>query len=470
VSLEPITRAGCDQPANLGGIPVKSRKLVPVARFMRDNLRAALWQPVADARDRRGRRYAWLGLLNLLLLGMCVSARTLRDVERLGGQLVVRRSFGLGGAPSDTLLESVVRTLVPDTLRQVIRTQVLALHRSKRMEVDPAIGLSLVAIDGKCIGADRVRKHPSSTAMTPARRIQGAKRSPRGAKAVKAGRENLSVPDMPPGPDGKVHLVKVLRAVHVGSRVKPALDQLVLPEGRGESPLLRQFVRELVSAYGRSIVECISLDAAFAGQGNLEWLAVTGMDYIVAIKGNAGNLSRWLRKRMGGDSEEAPLGGWQVESQERRGGAIHRRRFARLLEHGDIWGGDYRQVWRVRQTVEREGVTTAVDDRLFITSLPGDRLTAAQCMAAIRAHWGIENDSNWSLDVAWREDTSAWVKMGVSRESLAVLRLLAYNLVRVLRHRVLKGPPKGHIPYRELFERIRDALVSPAALHAAGGL
>lgn len=153
---------------------------------------------------------------------------------------------------------------------------------------------------------------------------------------------------------------------------------------------------------------------------------------------------------------------------ERRNGAIHRRSFARLIEHGDCFDGDYEQIWRVCRTVERDGQVISTEDRLFVSNLRPDRLTDEQCLAAVRAHWGIENDSNWSLDVAWGEDSYTWVKMGVARETLGLLRCIAYNFVRVLRHRVLKGPAKGHIPFRELFERVRDSLVSPAVALTAG--
>jgi hypothetical protein len=362
-----------------------------------------------------------------------------------------------------------VRALTPEPLRAALRGHVRALHRSKRMQVDPAIGISLVAIDGKCLGADRVKKHPSSTGMTPAPRAKGAKRSPKRAKKVSAGKENLSVPDMPAGPDGKVYLLKALRAVHVASATKPALDQLVLPDGRGEAPFLVAFVAALLQAYGRSIVECVSIDAGFFSAANLNWLTAFNVPYIAAVKGNSGALYRRLRKTMGDDGMPNPDVPWTVERVEKRNGALHRRRFMRVVEHGDGLEGDYEQVWRVCRTVEQNGQITSTEDRLFISNLPPDRLTDQQCLAAVRAHWGIENDSNWSLDVAWGEDTHTWVKMGVARETLGLLRLLAYNLVRVLRHRVLKGPVKGHIPYRELFERVRDALVSPAVALTVGG-
>jgi hypothetical protein len=52
---------------------------------------------------------------------------------------------------------------------------------------------------------------------------------------------------------------------------------------------------------------------------------------------------------------------------------------------------------------------------LFIPSLPMNRLMPAQCLAASRAHWGIEDDGFWTLDTQWNEDTRAWVRHGRGR-------------------------------------------------------
>ncbi len=53
---------------------------------------------------------------------------------------------------------------------------------------------------------------------------------------------------MDPGPDGKVYLVKALRAVHVASAAKVAMHQVVIPAHRGEAPMFEGFVRELIQA------------------------------------------------------------------------------------------------------------------------------------------------------------------------------------------------------------------------------
>ena len=62
----------------------------------------------------------------------------------------------------------------------------------------------------------------------------------------------------------------------------------------------------------------------------------------------------------------------------------------------------------------------------FITSLDND---AAAILAARRAHWGIENQLHWVLDVAFREDDSR-VRQGNADQNLAVMRHMALNLLK----------------------------------------
>ncbi len=444
---------------------MKRRKLEPLARFLRDELTDDHWEPLPDPRGARGVRYRWLGLLNLLTLGMLVNAQTLRHVERLTRYLAVPSAFGLRGEPSDTCLFDTVCRLVPAQLREVLHRQVLRLHRSKRMEVLPEIGISLVAIDGKVLGTDRTRKNPSSTRMAVGRGKDGRAHK----RTMKKGGENWHVADVKPNARGEVFLVKALRAVHVGSATKPILDQIVLPEGRGESTSLVDFYLDLCKVYGR-ILECVSLDAAYCTQRVLNAFAVFRVSYIIALKGNAGNVCWRLRKTMGGEGEAPPSGGWDRVTEETRNGHRIRRSFARRFERGDYMEGDFQQVWRQRTVITHKatGEVLSVDDRLWISSLPPNRLSVEQSMAAIRAHWAIENDANWTLDAQWGEDSRTWVHKGTARDSLGLLRAMAYNLVRVLRHRVLDRPKKGNLTYHELFERIHLALVTPAVLPTAG--
>jgi len=71
------------------------------------------------------------------------------------------------------------------------------------------------------------------------------------------------------------------------------------------------------------------------------------------------------------------------------------------------------------------GDKSSSEMRYYLLSLP---LDAKRFAAAVRGHWGIENQLHWILDVGFREDDSR-ATQGYSAETLAVLRHLAVNLL-----------------------------------------
>lgn len=119
--------------------------------------------------------------------------------------------------------------------------------------------------------------------------------------------------------------------------------------------------------------------------------------------------------------------------------------------HGRI---ECRSLWRVpvsagaplpgfpsaRQMLRIERRRTALDGTLLgedeveevylITSLPPDQMSAAQLLAAIRGHWGIENRAHWVRDVTFDEDRSR-VRSGAGPQVMATLRNLAISLHRL---------------------------------------
>lgn len=62
----------------------------------------------------------------------------------------------------------------------------------------------------------------------------------------------------------------------------------------------------------------------------------------------------------------------------------------------------------------------------FITSLKNE---AGAILAAKRAHWSIENQLHWLLDIAFREDDSR-VRKGNADQNLAVMRHMALDLLK----------------------------------------
>lgn len=62
----------------------------------------------------------------------------------------------------------------------------------------------------------------------------------------------------------------------------------------------------------------------------------------------------------------------------------------------------------------------------FISSLPPD---AEQLLRAVRAHWSIENNFHWTLDVVFPED-DARLRVLNGAENFAILRRFALNLLK----------------------------------------
>jgi predicted transposase YbfD/YdcC len=58
------------------------------------------------------------------------------------------------------------------------------------------------------------------------------------------------------------------------------------------------------------------------------------------------------------------------------------------------------------------------------------KLTSAKMAEVVRAHWGIENQLNWILDVVFDED-AARTRKDYGPENLAVIRRLAQNILRM---------------------------------------
>ncbi|PKQ07860.1 MAG: ISAs1 family transposase, partial [Alphaproteobacteria bacterium HGW-Alphaproteobacteria-10] len=79
----------------------------------------------------------------------------------------------------------------------------------------------------------------------------------------------------------------------------------------------------------------------------------------------------------------------------------------------------------VRRTIKNTGATST-ETRLYISSPPPDPVHLA---AAVRAHWSVENNLHWVLDVAFREDENC-TRKDHSARNLATSRRAVLNLLR----------------------------------------
>ncbi len=198
----------------------------------------------------------------------------------------------------------------------------------------PAIGISLVAIDGKCLGADREPKHPESTGIAvprPDRPRSAARSATRRRSPMPSGKPSAAGHGPGPGREG-LPGQRPSGAVHVASAAKVAMIKWS-SRRIAASAMFEGFVRELIRAYGRAMVVRSRWMLARHPIQNLMMLAVSGIPHIAALKGNAGALHRRLSMVMGQGTDAPRRAGGIAETQEVLR-PVHRQ-FGRIDELGD---------------------------------------------------------------------------------------------------------------------------------------
>jgi predicted transposase YbfD/YdcC len=178
----------------------------------------------------------------------------------------------------------------------------------------------------------------------------------------------------------------------------------------------------------------VTIDAMGCQKGIARTIRARDADYALALKDNHPQLAIDVASVFA-DAVGPNAGGYVVdacETLEKGHGRIERRRCWTIadprviawLDPGGAWV-DLRTIALV-ESERRIGGERTTERRTFLSGLDGG---AAQFLATVRGHWGIENQLHWVLDLAFREDESR-VRIGHAAENLAVLRHVALNLVR----------------------------------------
>lgn len=226
------------------------------------------------------------------------------------------------------------------------------------------------------------------------------------------------------GGKGPLHLVSAWAAdAHL------VLGQVPVEDKSNEITAIPEVLREL------DLHGCIvTIDAMGCQREIAAQIIAQGGDYLLAVKENQPLLAQRVATLFA--HAETPEGRHLARSEHvtvnKGHGRLEERRCLALTP--DDWGFylDPQERWEGLHTLIRVEASRQVDGetshsvRYYISSLKGD---AAQAAGAIRAHWGVENNLHWVLDIAFREDESR-LRKGNGAHNFGLLRRLALQLLR----------------------------------------
>jgi hypothetical protein len=391
------------------------------------------FESVADPRKARGKRHSLRSILSAVHVGMlCMLTSTRHLEEFIKHRTSLMRRLGVVRNISDTTINEMLAVVDWMQLRLQLHAMVLAEWRRKALEcIDGWLPIRVLSVDGKC---DRV---------VPEKANEFCQRQSAEGSAP-------------------YWLYRELRAALIHSAAKVFVDFMPIPAKTNEKGAFPDFFRGLLSVYG-NLFEVVRADSGFASKHNAALVHGANKGYIFQIKSDLGAIYdealRLLRPKAGVERPEAESP-W-VSGEK---GCKFRRRFWRVLASDGYlpWAG-CQQAWLVVNETKKPDAPVKVEERLFLTNLPWNRLKPAHCLRAVTAHWAIEENYK-TLDVYWREDHAKFAYSGNALPVLSAIRLMAINTYHLLRTRYLRSKANRRLTWRMLCDLVRDVVRSCADL------
>ena len=188
----------------------------------------------------------------------------------------------------------------------------------------------------------------------------------------------------------------------------------------------------------------VTLDAMGCQRKTAAKIVDAGADYVISLRGNQGALHDEVKAFLEDAAPRVPQELDRFGTVEKGHGRVETRVCRQSGRLGwfaapDKWKG-LKSVFMVDSVREIKGVATA-ERRFFISSLPVD---ARRALETSRAHWNVENQMHWRLDVQFNEDQCR-ARTRNAAENLAILRRTALNMLNgeKTKKRGVKGKQKN---------------------------
>lgn len=170
----------------------------------------------------------------------------------------------------------------------------------------------------------------------------------------------------------------------------------------------------------------VTLDAMGCQRSIAEQIVRQGGDYVLSLKGNQGELHKdiidWFKANEHEESAHSDIDAGHGRIETRK---IKATQNIDWLQKRHQWP-HLASILAVTATREI-GSKSTTETRYFISSLKTE--DTKKLGHAVRAHWAIENELHWTLDVAFDEDQSR-ARVGNSAANMAILRHIALNLAK----------------------------------------
>jgi len=217
------------------------------------------------------------------------------------------------------------------------------------------------------------------------------------------------------------------------------LGQVKVGEKSNEITAVPELLRAL------ELTGCIvTLDAMGCQKKIAREIREADADYVLALKGNQETVHEEVKTFLDDAVQNDPKSLATFDTTEKDHGRIELRRYwqtDRLGWFEDLskWEG-LASIGMVESERRIPGKEIQIERRYFLSSLA---VQPERFARAVRAHWSIENNLHWVLDVQFGEDQSR-ARTGYADQNLALLRRLALNVLKrdTIRDRSIKGRQK----------------------------
>jgi predicted transposase YbfD/YdcC len=176
----------------------------------------------------------------------------------------------------------------------------------------------------------------------------------------------------------------------------------------------------------------VTIDALGCQKEIAQQIIDQGADYVLALKENQAGLYQAVEDLFE-YAQETDYADCDYHKAVNKGhGRIEIRQCWTIAAEEYLQFLPHRSAWSALHTIalvtseRRTDQGTSLQVRYYISSLPTG---AEQHLKAIRAHWSIENQVHWILDVAFREDDCR-IRKENGPQNFAILRHIALNLLK----------------------------------------